>query len=146
MKVKKKKKIQGGIKMNLSQLKEQYIIDNLSSYKSLGKDEGYDVLELLRDNIDDRELAAVAYEDYNDASDDLAVTQVVEAWSPKENYAIRFTTKTQGDEVEECFIEMRGTMNHTDIIMVGDNAEDELGGLVRLVVVEEIDNMEYLEY
>lgn len=142
----KVKKILGGIEMKLSKLKEQYVIDNLGQYKTPGKDEGYDVLELLRDNIDDRELAAVAYEDYNDAGDDLVIGQVVEAWSPKENYAIRFTTKTLGDEVEECFIEMRGTMNHTDIIMVGDNAEDELGGLVRLVVVEEIDNMEYLEY
>lgn len=101
----------------------------------------FDTLKLLHDNIDDKDLIAVAYTNTNKSG---TIGQTIEAWSPKEDgYMLRFSIDIENGKYTNREWNNARDMTEDQIMQARD--PDLFGGLVKLVLVGKLDNLEYIE-
>lgn len=104
-------------------------------------DGDFNTLKLLHDNIDDKDLIAVAY---THTDKDGTIGQTIEAWSPKENgYMLGFSIDIKNGKYTNREWNNARDMTEDQIMKV--RHPDLPGGLIRLVLVGDLDNLEYIE-
>lgn len=85
----------------------------------------------MYDNIDDKDLIAVAYTNTNKSG---TIGQTIEAWSPKEGgYMLRFSIDIKNGKYTNHEWNNARDMTEDQIMKVKD--PDLLGGLVKLVLL-----------